>query len=178
VSRFRRSFFQHIARAELREKEKSPQIAGFDESLQVVATALLPKRGLGKSSATSFLSRVSEKTQKPSGAKFGASFDTQSDTRLQALIAHWANLPEALRESVFRQVCETLILQNLPSNNERILYMADNQKQPHTYTKRDSLPSDGANIHYGECFALISDVFLGQLYYQSYCCFSGQSFIF
>ena len=34
------------ARTELRENEKSPQFAGSDESLQVAATALLPKRGL------------------------------------------------------------------------------------------------------------------------------------
>ena len=33
-------------RTELRENEKSPQNAGSDESLQVAATALLPKRGL------------------------------------------------------------------------------------------------------------------------------------
>jgi hypothetical protein len=30
---------------------------------------------------------------------------------LQALIAHWENLPEPLRESIFRKVCETIILQ-------------------------------------------------------------------
>ena len=103
------------------KRKKAHKLQALTSRCNCVQLLNLPKRGLGKSSATSFLSRVSKKTQKPSGAKFGASFDTQSDTRLQALIAHWANLPEALRESVFRQVCETLILQNLPSNNERIL---------------------------------------------------------
>ena len=80
----------------------------------------VPKRGLGKASVTSFPARVSRKIIKPPGAKSGTFSDASPDSRLQALIAHWANLPETLRESIFRQVCETLILQNLPSNDERI----------------------------------------------------------
>ena len=87
--------------------------------LQVYATSLpVPKRGLGGVAITSYPTKTSTKPRKASGAKSGASFDIAADSRLQALITHWATLPETLRESVFRQVCETLILQNLPSTTK------------------------------------------------------------
>lgn len=79
----------------------------------------VPKRGLGGISVTPFLKSTSEKSKKVSGEKSGTFSNSPCDPRLQALISHWANLPESLRESMFRQVCETLILQNLTPNYER-----------------------------------------------------------
>jgi hypothetical protein len=96
---------------ELRENEKSPLIAGFCESLPTGATSHLPKRGHNAHSVTSASTSTSEKSKKLSGAKYGAFSNAPSDSRLQALITHWADIPESLRESIFRQVCETLILQ-------------------------------------------------------------------
>ena len=52
-----------------------------------------------------------EITEKLPCAEIVATFDRSLDVRLHALIAHWENLPEPLRESIFRQVCETIILQ-------------------------------------------------------------------
>jgi len=77
------------------------------------------KRGLADIAVTSCLKRTSEKPKKVDGAESGAFSGTPSDPRLQALISHWASLPESLRESVFRQVCETLVLQKFSSNCER-----------------------------------------------------------
>ena len=75
------------------------------------APSPLPNPGLDGVSVTPLPASNLGKIKKLSGAKSGACLDSLSDSRLQALIAHWENLPEPLRESVFRQVCETIILQ-------------------------------------------------------------------
>jgi hypothetical protein len=80
----------------------------------------LPKRGQNVCSVTLVSTSTSEKSKQSSGAKYGAFFNAPSDSRLQALLAHWTDIPESLRESIFRQVCETLVLQKFTSINERI----------------------------------------------------------
>ena len=101
------------AGTELQEREKKPTFVGSVDSLPDGATTILPKRGLGCLSVTPYTANTSGQCKKQSGAESGASSAVALDPRLQAVTLHWLDLPETLRCSVFRQVCETLVLQPL-----------------------------------------------------------------